>query len=113
MIKIPEYVDGYFELFRIAQDTSSDYPREILEDQKMELCYREISVYDRTKYELEQGGKEVTMKIRIPRYKGVDSRNVCKIDGEYHIVYNATHVVNKDGFAETELTLMRPDKELE
>ena len=52
------------------------------------------------------------MKIRIPQYKGIDSMCACEIDGNIHQVYNATHVRDKMGFQETELTLIRPDKEL-
>ena len=82
-------------------------------DTYMDIWYREISVFDRTKYEFEQGGKEVTMKICIPRFKGVDSRCVCLIDGRQHLVYNAAHVKDKYGFPETELTLIRPEREIE
>ena len=86
--------------------------QEILINQNMAIWYSEISVFDRVKYELGQGGMEVTMKIRIPRYKGIDSKCVCVIDGKQHQVYNAAHIVNKNGFPETELTLIRPDKEV-
>ena len=48
-----------------------DYPEEHLENSNVgDIWYRELSVFDRTKYEFDQGGKEVTMKIRIPVYKG-------------------------------------------
>lgn len=111
MIEIPEYVDGCFRLFWIKNDTSKDYPEEYLEDTKMDIWFREISVFDKTKYEFEQGGKEVTMKLRIMQYKGIDSKCVCLIDGRQHLVYNATHVKDKYGFPETELTLIRPEGE--
>ena len=113
MIEIPEYVDGCFHLFRIKNDESKDYPEEYLEDTKMDIWFREISVFDKTKYEFEQGGKEVTMKIRIMQYKGIDSKCVCLIDGRQHLVYNAAHVKDKYGFPETELTLIRPEGEWE
>lgn len=113
MIRMPEYVDGYLEVYRIKHDTSSDYPREVLEKIGLGLCYREISVFDRTRYELEQGGKEITMKIRMPQCREIDSKCVCEIDGKMHLVYNATHVLDKNEIPETELTLIRPGKELE
>lgn len=113
MIEIPEYTDGRLGLYRIGEDNSEDYPKEILKDTELEIWFREISVFDRVKYELEQGGREVTMKIRIPRFKDVDSKCVCIIDGRQHLVYNAAHVKDKYGFPETELTLIRPEKELE
>ena len=112
MIELPEYTDGRFELYRIGTVESKDFPEEILINQNMAIWYSEISVFDRVKYELGQGGMEVTMKIRIPRYKGIDSKCVCVIDGKQHQVYNAAHIVNKNGFPETELTLIRPDKEV-
>ena len=112
MIHPPVYVDGKLELYRIKSDTSTDYPEEILEDQNMPICYREISVFDRTRYEFGQGGIEITMKIRIPQYKEIHSKCVCLIDGAQHLVYNATHVRDKNGFPETELTLIRPEQEL-
>lgn len=112
MVRMPEYVDGRLEVYRITQDTSSDYPKETIEKTDMEMCYREISVFDRTKYEFEQGGKEVTMKLRVPRCKEIDSKCACKIDDKIHLVYNAAHVFDKNGFPETELTLIRPGKDL-
>lgn len=112
MFRVPEYTSGYFSLYRIEQDKESDFSVDVLKNENMDIWYREISVYDRTRYELEQGGKEITMKIRIPQYKEIDSRCVCIIDGVQHLVYNAAHILSKDGFPETELTLIRPGREL-
>lgn len=112
MMNVPEYTSGYFSLYRIKQEDTTDFPVEKLESAKMDICYREISVFDKTRYELEQGGKEVTMKIRIPQYKEIDSHCVCLIDGVQHLVYNAAHISDKNGFKETELTLIRPGREL-
>lgn len=113
MICPPEYVDGKFELYRIKDDSSKDFPVKKLEEENMEIWYREISVFDGTRYEFDQGGKEVTLKLRIPMYKGIDSKCVCMIEGVQHQVYNATHVKDRYGFPETELTLIRPERELE
>lgn len=113
MIELPEYTDGCLQIYRIKNDTTKDYPEEYLEDLGLSIWFREISVFDKVKYEFEQGGKEITMKIRIPRYKGVDSKCVCVIDGKKHLVYNAAHVKDKYGFPETELTLTRPEREWE
>lgn len=112
MFRVPEYTSGYFSLYRIEQDKESDFSVDVLKNENMDIWYREISVYDRTRYELEQGGKEITMKICIPQYKEIDSRCVCIIDGVQHLVYNAAHILSKDGFPETELTLIRPGREL-
>lgn len=112
MIELPVYTDGCLSLYRIIEDTNSDYPVEVMKDEQMEIWFREISVYDKVKYEFDQGGREITMKIRIPQYKKLDSECVCVIDGKQHLVFNATHVKDKYGFPETELTLVRPEKEL-
>lgn len=112
MTELPEYTDGALKVYRIKNDTSKDYPEEYLEDIEMEIWFREISVFDKVKYEFDQGGKEITMKIRIPRFKGIDSKCICLIEGVQHLVYNATHVKDKSGFWETELTLIRPEREL-
>lgn len=109
MINMPEYTDGKFQLFRITIEKIDDFSQEVLHDEKIEIWFQEVSVYDRVLFELEQGGIEVTMKIRIPRYKGINSKCICVIDGEQHQVYNAAHIINKDGFPETELTLKKPE----
>lgn len=113
MIKAPSYVDGYFDLFKLQQDEESDFPQERLVDQSMRIWFNEISVYDRLRFELSQGGKEITMKIRIPQYRGIDSQCVCKINGVFHEVYNAAHITSREGFQETELTLVAPEKNME
>ena len=112
MIELPEYTDGCLRLYRIKEDTSKDYPETYLEDTKLDIWFREISVYDKVRYEFDQGGKEITMKIRIPQYKGIDSKCMCLIDRDQHLVYNATHVKDKYGFPETELTLIRPERKI-
>lgn len=104
-MRMPEYTDGVFELYQIEEDENEDYPVEKLRDTGMRIWYRELSVYDTTRAKLSADSVEVTMKISIPRYKGVNSKSVCVIDGVQHEVYNAAHVTNKDGFLETELTL--------
>ncbi len=111
MIELPEYTDGCLRVCQIKNDTSKDYPEEYLEDEGLDLWYREISVFDKVKYEFNQGGKEITMKLRIPQCRVIDSKCVCVIDGVQHLVYNATHVKDKYGFPETELTLIRPERE--
>lgn len=113
MKELPSYTDGRFALYRKWTDEIHDFPMEYLINQNMIIWYSEISVFDRVKYEMQQAGIEVTMKIRIPRYKKIDSKCVCIIDGIQHEVYNAAHIINKNGFPETELTLIRPERQIE
>ena len=110
---LPVYVDGILKIYSIVGDTKSDYPRELLKSQNLELCFRQISVFDKTKYEMERSGHNVTMKVVIPRYEGINGKCVVIINGVQHEVYNAAHIVNKDGFSETELTLIKPERERE
>lgn len=112
MIIPPEYTDGFFELCRVKTDDSQDFPVNYLEGTGLVIWYREISVFDRVRSEFEQNGKEITMKLRIPRYNGIDSKCVCVIAGMQHIVQNAAHVTDKSGFQETELTLIKPERQL-
>lgn len=113
MDRVPSYCDGYLDLYRVEEDTSTDFPRMQLVDQKMQIYFHEISVYDRLRFELGQGGKQVTMKIRIPECRSIDSNCYCKIDGIFHQVYNAAHVMTDGMFPETELTLIAPEKNRE
>lgn len=108
MINPPEYVDGRFELYKVKTDTTTDYPRKYIETMGMKVWFRELSVFDRTRNEFDGSGREITSKIRIPMYKEINSECVCVIEGVQHSVYNATHVKDKDGFPETELTLIKP-----
>lgn len=112
MITPPKYTDGMLRIYRTRNDDSNDYPETYLEDIGMKLWYRELSIYDRVRQEFEQNNKEITLKLRIPRFKGIDSKCVCIIEGLQHRVQNAAHVVDKNGFLETELTLIRPESEL-
>lgn len=112
MIQPPEYTDGFFRLYRIKNDTSTDYPEKYLEPQNLEIWYREISVFDRIRYEFDQAGKEITLKIRIPLFKEINSKCMCVIGDIQHQVYNVAHIKDKNGFPETELTLIRPESEL-
>ncbi len=111
--RIPSYCDGYLDLFRIEEDTTSDFPKRVMTNLNMRIYFKEVSVYDRLRFELGQGGKQVTKKIRIPQYKEVDSNCFCLIDGIYHQVYNAAHIMTDDTFPETELTLIAPEKNRE
>lgn len=105
----PEYTSGCFTLYYIREDKSGDYPSEYLEESTMgAVWYRELSVFDRTKTELNAAGIDVTIKARIPECRMVNSRCVCKIGNEWHDIYNVAHVVTADGFRESEITLKTP-----
>ena len=70
--------------------------------------FRDIGIYDRTRVTFEQADMEVTMKIRIPKWDGINSNCVCMISGNQHKVFNKADVLSKQGYPETELTLISP-----
>ena len=111
--ELPEYVDGNFKLYDIITEKINDFPVEKIKSCDMAVCYNEISIFDHTRHDFHQAGIDVTKKIRIPRYDKITSDCVCIIDGVQHRVYNATGIVNKNGFKETEITLRKPEKEYE
>lgn len=105
----PEYTDGKMELFFIQEEKLDDFPLEKIKKADMNpIWFREISLFDTKRAELNASGINVTIKIRIPKYKGINSKCVCLINGEQHEVYNVAQVVNKEGFPETEITLQTP-----
>ena len=107
---LPEYTDGCFDLYDIVD---VDDERKIRERGIGPVCYRDIGVYDRTRITFEQADKEVTMKIRIPKWDGISSDCVCVINGQQHKVYNKADVLSNQGYPETELTLVNPTMEYE
>lgn len=110
MAVLPEYTDGCFELYDIVDREGE---RKIKARDIRPVWYRDIAVYDRTRITFEQADKEVTMKIRIPRWNGISSSCVCVIDGVQHKVYNKADVLSNQGYMETELTLINPTMDYE
>lgn len=107
---LPEYTDGCFELYDIVDD---DGQRKIRKRNIHPVWFRDIGVYDRTRLTFEQADKEVTMKIRIPKWARISSSCVCVIDGVQHKVYNKADVLSNQGYMETELTLINPAMDYE
>lgn len=102
---LPTYNDGKFRLFAIKQTTDT-YPVEYLHDTGKVIWFEELSISDKLRFEAEERKKNITYKIRIPQIKSIDSLCVVKIGNQYHKVYNAYHFTNKDGFKQTDLTLV-------
>ena len=110
MATLPEYTDGCFNLYDIVD---TDSVRKIVERGIGPVWFRNIGVYDRTRITFEQADKEVTMKIRIPKWDGISSNCVCVIDGQQHKVFNKANVLSNQGYMETELTLINPSMDYE
>ena len=102
---LPEYTDGCFFLYDI---TDRDGERVIVRRPIGPVWFRDSGVYDRTRVTFEQADMEVTMKIRIPKWDGINSNCVCMISGNQHKVFNKADVLSKQGYPETELTLINP-----
>lgn len=113
----PTYNDGCFELYDIvsvADEDSPDFPVAMIQRRNISaIGYRELAIYDRTRLTFEQTDTELTKKIAIPRWDGIDSNCVCLIDGVQHKVYNCAQVISKQGYPETELTLISPETQYE
>lgn len=110
MAALPEYTDGYFILYDI---TDQDGERKIKERGIGPIWYREIAIYDRTRLTFEQADTELTHKIRIPKWDGISSACVCMINGNQNKVQNKTDIISKQGYPETELTLVNPSMDFE
>jgi hypothetical protein len=108
----PVYNSGCFKLFDIVDvtdDDAPDFPVKKIRDRCLDpIGFRELAIYDRTRLTFEQADTELTMKVAIPQWDGIDSNCVCLIDDKQHKVFNCAHVISKQGYPETELTLIRP-----
>ena len=108
----PVYNSGCFKLYDIvdvADENAPDFPVQKIRDRGLDVIgFRELAIYDRTRLTFEQADTEITMKIAIPRWDGIDSKCVCLIDGNQHKVFNCAQVISKQGYLETELTLIKP-----
>lgn len=104
-ITLPVYNDGKFEIYQIEQ-TNETYGQEYLKRiSNRKMWYKELSLSDKFKFDLEQRDKKIVMKLRIPQTKEISSMNVLKIGKDYFKVFNAYHFTNSDGFKESDLTL--------
>ena len=110
MAALPEYTSGCFTLYDIVDDEGV---RKIAERGIDPVWFRELAVYDRTRVTFEQADKEITKKIRIPKWSGISSNCVCLINGTQHKVFNKADVLSAQGYPETELTLINPPMDYE
>ena len=109
---VPTYFDGYFDVYKIIDDDGVypvDKVKLIVEMFPFEL----LSFYDRTKFEADARGIELTHKLRIDQFKELNSLHLLKINDEWHKVYNVIHFRNKEGYAQTDITLVKYDRKVE
>lgn len=114
---VPTYNDGCFilyDLVDVADPASPDFPVRMIQARDIgPIGYRELAIYDRTRLTFEQADTVLTKKIAIPRWEGISSSCVCVIDGIQHKVFNCAQVISKQGYPETELTLIKPEVQYE
>lgn len=109
----PAYIDGAFSLYDLVDIPDEDNPdapiRKIRARVMGTIPFRDLSVYDRTRLTFQQAGVEITHKLAIPRWDGINTLCVCLIDGVQYKVYNVAQTMTRDGFPETEITLITPE----
>ena len=114
---MPEYTDGYFLLFDIVDEADGDLPVHKIRPRmaggkQVKVWYRELALFDRTRATLQQADVEVTLKVAVPRWAGYSTHCVCLIhdyqsgSDVQHRVYNNAAVLSKQGYPESELTLV-------
>lgn len=113
----PAYIDGVMQIYDIVDVPDPDSPdapiRKIKNRVIGNVPFRMISLYDRTRLTFEQAGIEINYKIAVPRWDGITSNCICVIDSEQYKVYNVTQTETRDGFEETEITLINPEVQYE
>ena len=115
--EMPAYTDGYLCLYDVVDEACGDQPVRKISPRKIsgtpvKVWFRELAVYDRVRATLQQSDVEVTKKVAIPRWKGISSACVCIIRDHQsgqdvqHRIYNCAEVISRQGYPETELTLI-------
>ena len=103
-----------YDLVDVADPDNPDSPLRKIQARDIDpVPFRDKAVYDRTRLIFEQAGVEVTHKLAIRRWDGISTKCVCIIDGEQYKVYNVAQVETKDGYLETEVTLVTPEMQYE
>ena len=113
----PAYIDGVmsvYDLVDVADPDNPDSPIRMIKARNIgPIPYRDKSIYDRTRLIFEQAGVEITHKLAIKRWDGISTKCVCLIDNKQYKVYNIAQVETRDGYLETEVTLVTPDFQYE
>ena len=105
---LPMYNDGIIHIFKIKENDDI-HASKYLEDTNIDLWYEELAISDRLRSQLNSSNVDIQMKIRIPQYKKLDSMSVVKINEDYYKVYNCYHFADKDGYLQTDVTLVNWD----
>ena len=110
---MPAYVDGcmtVYDLVDVREREAPDFPiRKIAARNISVIGFRELAIFDRTRLEFEQASVQIQRKIAIPRWDAINTNCVVIINEVQYKVFNCAHVISKQGYPETELTLINPE----
>lgn len=110
----PLYIDGCFEVYDKVNVKDGDFQEVRIKKREMKpVWFHELSIYDRTQLRFEQAHKQISMKLAIPQWRGIDTNCVILVNGVQHEVFNCAHVISKQGYKETEITCVQPEMEYE
>lgn len=104
---LPIYSDGCF-LYYTKKQTETDYPTTYLElSDKGEVWFREIEIFDKSRFQYNMESIEVTIKLAVSFDKSIKANNFIEVDGTVHEIFNVAHPYN-NSFRETEITCRVP-----
>lgn len=111
---VPDYCDGYLEIYDIIDKTVNNYPMTVIQKRKNgKVWFRTSSLYDHTRLDFESRDIQVVAKLRIPYWESINSMCVVTVNGEskQYRIYNNARVTSKQGYTESELTLQEMENE--
>ena len=106
------YNSGFFYIYDIVESNDVAYSTFLKLRNSNKFWFDELSVSDRLRSQLESNNVDITLKIRIPQYRGLGSMCVLKLGEEYYKVYNAYHGLDKEGNKISDLTLTNWDGDI-
>ena len=109
--ELPTYLDGYFDWYELI-DNDGLYPEDRVRLKVKNFPFELLSFTDRIKFEADQRDIEITHKIRTSQNQEFTSMSLLKIADNWHKVYNTYHFFNKDGYAQSDITLIRYEGEV-
>lgn len=110
---LPSYNDGFFLFYQIKSNDKVTYPDEFLvQSENNKIYFNELSITDSLKINANDRQINIIKKIRIFQNKNLNSNYVLKIDDKYYKIYNIYHYTDKNGFPESDITLINYEREI-
>lgn len=111
--QIPTYLDGYFDLYQIVQNEDDVFPIDKAKLVVELVPFELLSISDRLRFEADQREVELTYKLRTHQDKSLNSLHLVRLNDEWHKVYNVYHFRNKEGYPQSDITLVKFEREVE